>query len=241
MSVWKAVVAPVVLIALGAPPLLLAQDRIAVSGAAVAGAWRLNRELSTKAPQGMPGFGDDAGGRGRGAGGGPPGGGMGGPPGGGMGGPPGGGMGGPPGGGMGGPPGGGMGGPPSEEEMKRMRDIFREASESPEQIVIAPGDGVVTITDSNGLVRKFATNYKKEKHQTAAGVVETKTKWEGAALVIETSAGSGLKVTRSYRLTPEGRQLMVEVKIESSNFPQKMPPMRLVYDAVSRPEADRRP
>ncbi len=225
MSVWKAVVAPVVLIALGAPPLLLAQDRNAVPGAAVAGAWRLNRDLSTKAPQGMPGFGDDAGGRGRGAGGGPPGGGMGGPPG----------------GRMGGPQGGGMGGPPSEEEMKRMRDIFREASESPEQIVIAPGHGVVTITDSNGLVRKFATNYKTEKHQTAAGVVETKTKWEGAALVIETSAGSGLKVTRSYRLTPEGRQLMVEVKIESSNFPQKMPPMRLAYDAASRPEADRRP
>jgi hypothetical protein len=134
-----------------------------------------------------------------------------------------------------------MGGPSSEEEMKRMRDIFREASESPEQIVIAPGDGVVTITDSNGLVRKFATNYKNEKHQTAAGVVETKTKWEGAALVIETSASGGLKVTRSYRLTPEGRQLMVEVKIENSNFPQKMPPMRFVYDAASRPEADRRP
>jgi hypothetical protein len=233
MSVWKAVVVLVVLIALSAPPLLLAQERNAVPGTAVAGAWRLNRDLSTKAPQGTPGLGDDAGGRGRGAGGGPPGGGMGGPPGGGMGGPPG--------GGMGGPPGGGMGGPSSEEEMKRMRDIFREASESPEQIVIAPGDGVVTITDSNGLVRKFATNYKNEKHQTAAGVVETKTKWEGAALVIETSASGGLKVTRSYRLTPEGRQLMVEVKIENSNFPQKMPPMRFVYDAASRPEADRRP
>jgi hypothetical protein len=217
MSVWKAVVVLVVLIALSAPPLLLAQERNAVPGTAVAGAWRLNRDLSTKAPQGTPGLGDDAGGRGRGAGGGPPG------------------------GGMGGPPGGGMGGPSSEEEMKRMRDIFREASESPEQIVIAPGDGVVTITDSNGLVRKFATNYKNEKHQTAAGVVETKTKWEGAALVIETSAGGGLKVTRSYRLTPEGRQLMVEVKIENSNFPQKMPPMRFVYDAASRPEADRRP
>jgi len=217
MTIWKPVFALVVLIALAVSPRLVAQEQNTTPTAAVAGAWRLNRDLSTKAPQGMPGFGDDGGGRGRGAGGGPPG------------------------GGMGGPPGGGMGGPPSEEEMKRMRDIFREASESPEQIVIADGDGVVTITDSTGLVRKFATNYKKEKHQTTAGVLETKTKWEGAALVIETSAGGGLKVTRTYRLTPEGRQLMIEVKIENSNFPQKMPPMRFVYDAASRPEADRRP
>ena len=142
---------------------------------------------------------------------------------------------------MGGPPGGGMGAPPSEEDMKRMRNVVREASESPDQIVIAPGDGVVTITDSNGLVRKFVTNYKKEKHPTTAGAVETKTKWEGASLVVETSAGSGLKVTRLYRLAPEGRQLVVEVKIENSNLPQKMPPMRFVYDPASRRDSDRMP
>jgi len=60
-------------------------------------------------------------------------------------------------------------------------------------------------------------------------------------LTIENSAGSGLKITRSYRLAPEGRQLVVEVKIENSNFPQKMPPMRFVYEAMSRPETDRLP
>jgi hypothetical protein len=233
MSVWKAVVVLVVLTALGAPPLLFAQEQNAVPATAIAGAWRLNRELSTKAPQGMPGVGDESGGRGRGFGGGPPGGGMGGPPGGGMGGPPG--------GGMGGPPGGGMGAPPSEQEMKRMRDVLREASEAPEQVVIAPSDGIVAITDSNGLVRKFATSYKKEKHQTTVGVVETRTRWQGAVLTIETNPGGGLKVTRSYSLAPEGRQLVVEVKIENSNFPQKMPPMRFVYEPASRPETGRMP
>jgi hypothetical protein len=60
-------------------------------------------------------------------------------------------------------------------------------------------------------------------------------------LTIETSAGGGLKITRSYRLAPEGRQLVVDVKIENSNVPQKMPPMRFVYEAMSRPETDRLP
>ena len=96
MSVWKAVVVFVVSTALGVPPLLFAQEQNAVSAAAIAGAWRLNRELGTNAPQGVPGVGDEPGGRGRGFGGGPPG------------------------GGMGGPPGGGMGAPPSEQEMGRM-------------------------------------------------------------------------------------------------------------------------
>ena len=215
MTFWKPVIVLVGFSALAALPRPIAQEQSAAPTAAIAGAWRLNRDLSPKAPQGMPAPGDHPGGRGRGTGGGPPA------------------------GGMGGPPGGGMGAPPNEEEMKRMRDILRDAAEAPNQIVIAPGDGVVTITDSNGLARKFATNNKKEEHQTTAGVVETRTKWEGAVLTIETRAGSGLKITRFYRLAPEGRQLVVEVKIENSRFPEKMPPMRFVYDAMWRPETDR--
>jgi hypothetical protein len=233
MTIWKPVFALVVLIALAVSPRLVAQEQNTTPTAAVAGAWRLNRDLSTKVPEEMPGSGHEPGGRGRGTGGAPPGGGRGGSPGGGMGGPPG--------GGMGGPPGGGMGARPSEEEMRRMRGVLREASEAPDQFVIAPGDGMVTITDSAGLVQKFATTNKKERHQTTAGVVETRTKWEGPVLTIETSAGGGLKITRSYRPAPEGRQLVLEVKIENSNVPQQMPPMRFVYEAMSRPETDRLP
>jgi len=225
MTIWKPVFALVVLIALAVSSRLVAQEQNTTPTAAVAGAWRLNRDLSTKVPEEMPGSGHEPGGRGRGTGGAPPGGGRGGSPG----------------GGMGGPPGGGMGARPSEEEMRRMRGVLREASEAPDQFVIAPGDGMVTITDSTGLVQKFATTNKKEEHQTTAGIVETRTKWEGPVLTIETSAGGGLKITRSYRPAPEGRQLVVEVKIENSNVPQQMPPMRFVYEAISRPEMDRLP
>ena len=185
------------------------------------GVWRLNRDLTPAPPRGEPGLGEE----GRGGGRLPPGG-MGGEPGGiagGMG-RPGGGMG--RGGGMGSRSGAGMETP---EERRRARELVREVTEAPAELIITLGDGIVTFTDHEGRVKRYATTGKKEKHQMDAGVVETSTRWDKDALVLSFKGGNGVKVTRTYTLAPEGRQLWVEVKVENPRMPRSAP-LRHVYD-----------
>ena len=82
-------------------------------------------------------------------------------------------------------------------------------------------------------MKRYATNGKKEKHQMDAGVVETTTKWDKGALVLSINAGNGMKVTKSYTMASETRQLVVDIKVEDSRMPRPMPPIRQVYDPAA--------
>jgi hypothetical protein len=173
----------------------------------LSGVWTLNPELNDTPgpggdPGGAPGDSDrgDPGLRGPGVGG--PG--MGGP---GMGGP-GGGLRGP--GGMGGP---GMGDPgasrPNEEEMRRMRDLMQELFEVPSRFTITQRADQVVFTEADGPVRTYMTNGKAEKHQLTTGTVETRTRWEAGALVMDIKANDRMTITRRYTLDANARRLTV--------------------------------
>jgi hypothetical protein len=125
------------------------------------------------------------------------------------------------------------GGRPSEEQMKKMRDLMRELTATPETLTLTVSEGEVTFVDPDGPVRHYATNGKTERHQMDAGVVETKTEWKNADLVIETNLGEGTKASQTYRLAPDKRQLVVTMKIEGSRSPRQMPPRRSVYDSAT--------
>lgn len=60
-------------------------------------------------------------------------------------------------------------------------------------------------------------------------MVEVKTKWDDARLVKETSLGDGMKLTETYSLVAEPRQLPVMVKLEGSHLPRPVN-FRCVYD-----------
>jgi hypothetical protein len=49
-------------------------------------------------------------------------------------------------------------------------------------------------------------------------MVEVKTKWDDGRLVKETSLGDGMKLTETYSLIAEPRQLHVMVKLEGSHL-----------------------
>jgi hypothetical protein len=217
----------------------------APSGAApsLAGRWKLNAEKSDDVGRLMREARDGR------SGGLPPGG-----PGGGMGGPPGGGgMGGRGGGGMGGPGGpGGPGGDPRES----MRAVF----EAPSELLVTPTENEVAILETDGRMRTLHPDGKSYKSE--AGTRETKTRWEGARLVVETKASNGVKIIETFAIDPlpqgeakaagakagneaapdptaeaqlVGRRTMtVTVRLEGS----PMPPMTLkrIYDSVPSSE-----
>jgi len=189
---------------------------------ALMGTWVLDQESSSLPPAGaMP---RDARGPGATAGR-PPGGGPG------MGGP----GGGRPGSGMGGGPGGpgGEGSRPSPEEMKRIRDLLRELMEAPARLTMALDGEAVAFVDEDGRVRRYVANGQAEKHQLAAGTVQTKTRWDGPSLIIETEAREGMRLKQTYSLEPGTGRLAVTTSMEGSRAPQDRPPLKAVYDRAS--------
>jgi hypothetical protein len=178
----------------------------------IEGAWVLNRDMGDPTQRGGQGGGDGSTGDGQGGGhrrGGYGGGGGGGYGGGGMG----------RGGGMGGMGRGGYGGgqmsDEQKQEMERRRALMRELLQPSDRMMVTVDGDLVSFTESDGRVRKFKTDGKKEKHQFDNGTVETKSKWDTTGLVIETDLQNGMKLTQTYSIAPgEKRQLVVATKME---------------------------
>jgi hypothetical protein len=92
---------------------------------------------------------------------------------------------------------------------------MKELLQPSDRMNVTVEDDVVTFTESDGRVRKFKTDGKKEKHQFDNGTVETKSKWDNDGLVIETDLQNGMKLTQTYNIAPgEKRQLVIATKME---------------------------
>jgi hypothetical protein len=143
--------------------------------------------------------------------------------------------------GMGGGFGGGMrpmvggGGMPDRAEMRRRQELMQELLQpSPRMTITVDGDAV-SFTESDGRVRKYVANGKKEKHQFVNGTVQTKTKWDKDGLVIESSLEGGMKVIQSYGLASDRRQLIVRTKMDGGMTRDggKRKPIMRYYDDLS--------
>lgn len=172
---------------------------------ALGGEWTLNREQSTAPGPGGPDAADRM----------PPQGGRGGMRGGGY--------------------GGGMGGAtrgerPDREEMERRRSLMREVLEAPRRFLITVEDPLVIFTFPDGRVVRYRADGKDEKHQLTSGTVKTRAKWEADRLEIETDLGSGVKITHTYKVTPQ-RQLVVTTLLPRQS--KDLPPMTHTYDELA--------
>ncbi len=90
----------------------------------------------------------------------------------------------------------------------------------------------MTFTEADGRTRTYKTDNRKEKHQVTSATVETRARWEEGSLVIETDLGEGLKVTQTYSVGADPRQLTVLTKLEGGpgRMSRQRPPRRTVYD-----------
>jgi len=180
---------------------------------AIVGAWTLNRSASDLGAaagddnnQGREGDqnGRQGGGRRRGGGGGGFGGGF----------------------GRGG--GGGFGGqqqtPEQREAAQRARDAMRAELQPADHMVIVSSETTIIITTPDGHTTRLATDGSKIKDESTG--VERKTKWDAGRLVSEVSGLGRGKITETYVVDGEPKQLKVKLEIDG---PRKTTQTR-VYD-----------
>jgi hypothetical protein len=191
-------------------PSAQAQASTSSTQSAIVGAWTLNKDLSdTGQGSGDGQNGGDNSGRQGGSGGGRRrgGGGFGG-------------------GGFGRGGGGGFGGaqPQNTEAAQRMRSALRDEMTAPDHMTIVQTDTTVVITTMDGRTTRLSTDGKKVKDDSTG--IERKTKWDGGKLVSEVNGlGSG-KITETYSVDAELKQLRVALAVDG---PRKSS-MTRVYD-----------
>jgi len=158
----------------------------------IAGAWVLNRDLTTVPQRGDM---EREGGERRGGGGGGYGG-----PGGGR-------------GGFGGMGRGGGTGRPSEEDMRKMQVIRRQLTEIPERLIVVRDAQSVSITDGNGRHLSYKVDGKKQDQFTGDGEFTTKSHFEGNRLFVEEDF-SGHKLVVTYTPVLDGDKARLEVTVK---------------------------
>jgi hypothetical protein len=205
---WRTVIGPVLAMTL---PAALVAGQATTGLARLNGAWTLNRQQSTSV-----GGGGDAGPEG---GGGRRHGGFS--------------------GGFGRPGGGSMGqgmggGSEDREAVERQRALVRELLDPLPRITVTSDDQAITFTASDGRVRRYRVDGKKEKHQFDNGTVDTKSKWEKEQLTIETSTSGGMKLVETYSIN-DRHQLVIEARFDGGRGGDR-PPIVHVYDDASIPQ-----
>jgi hypothetical protein len=192
--------------------LAVPQAQTPAASAPLAGAWTLNKDLSDKPPSGGEEHEGREGRRSGGTGGGH----RGGFGGGGFGG--------------GGSGGGGRGTDGrNPEDVQRMRNALRDELQPPEHLTIVETGATVIMTAGDGRTTRLSADGKKIKDESTN--VERRTKRDGGKLVSEvTGLGSG-KITETYSVDDEHKQLRVTLEIEG---PKRKATTTRVYDADTR-------
>jgi hypothetical protein len=88
--------------------------------------------------------------------------------------------------------------------------------------------------EPDGVVRAYVANDKTEKHQLQNGTIETKSRWDGGALLMELKPAGGLTISRRYAVHGTPRQLEVTT---TTNRGPKNAKRVAVYDVVDGPAA----
>jgi len=148
-----------------------------------------------------------------------------------------------PGGGGGGWPGGGgtgrggMGRRGGGQQANRGSTVSAEdwdrLGETPKFLQVDQKSDQVVVTDDSDHAQTYYLDSKKhdDKDENGKKVSSTKTDWEGDALVAETKLDHGTKLTRSFRLSEDGKQLTVVSRLENSSL-QGPVTIRRVYDLM---------
>ena len=114
---------------------------------------------------------------------------------------------------MGGGGAGGAGGARANpEDMARMRDAMRDLANPSDHLTITQTDSMVVVTAADGRTTRLSPDGKKIKDDNTK--IERKTKWDGPKLVSEISGLGRGKITQTFSVDPEHRQLHLVVQME---------------------------
>jgi len=152
-------------------------------------------------------------------------------------------------GGIGGRGGLGGGNGPNEDEMHKAEVIRRRFTEIPLRLVITRSGDTVTIVDEIGRSQALKADGKKQERVTGDGEFTSKTRFDGAKLVVEEDFG-GPKLTTTYTPMLEGGEIArLEVTLKTDHMrgagrerlearggaaPRELPGSKRTYDSEAR-------
>ena len=119
-------------------------------------------------------------------------------------------------GGPGGGPGMGRGsGAGSEEQREKLRDLV----EAPDQLTVTQKGPEIDMADSQSHERSLFTDGRKlEKPKKDSTQTQVKAHWERETLVTEEKGPNGEKISHSYEIVGEGKQLADTLTLESKKL-----------------------
>jgi hypothetical protein len=205
----------------GLSPVAAQEKATAPATASLAGGWTRNADLSDAptargqqsdggAANGNGGSGGGGGGRRRGGGGGGFGGGGFGRGGGGR--------------------GAGGAGAMDPEDAARIRDAMRDITNPSDHLIITQTESMVVLTTADGRTTRLSPDGKKIKDENTK--IERKTKWDGGKLVTEINGLGRGKMTQTFAVDPEGKQLRLTVVMDGSSGQPRT--ITQVYDLDAR-------
>ena len=122
--------------------------------------------------------------------------------------------------------GGGFGGSSAGEDAQRLRNALRDEMDTPAHLTITQSETTVVMTAGDGRTTRLSTDGKKIKDDSTK--VERKTKWDGAKLVSEISGLGQGKITETYSVDADLKQLRVTLLVDGR---QRKTTVNRVYDA----------
>lgn len=105
--------------------------------------------------------------------------------------------------------------------------------ETPKFLQVDQKSDQVVVTDDSDHAQTLYLDGKKhdDKDDNGKKISSTKTEWQGDALVAETKLEHGTKLTKTFRLSDDGKELTVVSRLENSSL-QGPVTVRRVYDLL---------
>jgi Spy/CpxP family protein refolding chaperone len=123
--------------------------------------------------------------------------------------------------------GGGAGDNTNYEDRQQLQDLIEPAT----SLSFAQKEGEVDVTDDQGRKRVYLTDSRKPAKTKDAHYQESAAHWEGARLVSEEKGLHGGRITRTYELTPDGKQLNESVRLDNTHT--GLITVRYVFDTAA--------
>jgi len=117
------------------------------------------------------------------------------------------------------------------DDAARMRDAMRDVINPPDHLIITQTESIVALTAADGRTTRLSPDGKKIKDDNTK--IERKTKWDGGKLVSEINGLGRGKITQTFAVDPEAKQLRVIVVMERGRGGQPQT-VTQVYDLDPR-------
>jgi hypothetical protein len=111
---------------------------------------------------------------------------------------------------------------------------MHELMTPPDAMTLSMTGAEVDLTDDQDRKRAFMTDGRKLQKSKNANYQEIAAHWDGKSLVTDEKSPRGDKMSRTFELSEDGRQLYETLHIESNGRNSRSVNMRYVYDVPAQ-------